>query len=175
MSYIPLPASRDKGVPVEGGPAKHGVFLCLSEYSNHVKDMMERVNFDSKLEKIPECKETLLLYLQDETIYYTLPHQNQTTLESNDGGSTLRDHWHAFFHTRIIRHNLRVVNIYFGGDGEAHFSDGIKRDTVCQDQLPEGRGVFCEEKMRGGGIDGLGSRYQAVVGVDGGGDYVFDS
>mmetsp|Transcript_22226 Transcript_22226/g.53850 ORF Transcript_22226/g.53850 Transcript_22226/m.53850 type:complete len:484 (+) Transcript_22226:125-1576(+) len=101
------------------------VFLCLSEYSNHLKDMMERVNLDSKLEKIPECKETLMLYLKDEIIHYPLPHQ--TTLESipafndggddgeasDDGGSTLKDHWHATFHTRITQHNLRVASIYY--------------------------------------------------------------
>jgi len=32
------------------------VFLCLSEYSNEVKDMMERIRLDPKLEKIAECR-----------------------------------------------------------------------------------------------------------------------
>ena len=32
------------------------VFLCLSEYSNEVKDMMERIRLDPKLEKIVECR-----------------------------------------------------------------------------------------------------------------------
>eukprot|EP00580_Thalassiosira_gravida_P018597 CAMPEP_0201661960 /NCGR_PEP_ID=MMETSP0494-20130426/4185_1 /ASSEMBLY_ACC=CAM_ASM_000839 /TAXON_ID=420259 /ORGANISM="Thalassiosira gravida, Strain GMp14c1" /LENGTH=474 /DNA_ID=CAMNT_0048140209 /DNA_START=87 /DNA_END=1511 /DNA_ORIENTATION=+ len=100
------------------------VFLCLSEYSSEVKDMMERVNIDAKLEKIPECKETLSCYLKDEIIHYPLPHQ--TTLESitafsddgesdndDDSGITLKEHWHTTFHTRIVQHNLRVASIYY--------------------------------------------------------------
>lgn len=101
------------------------VFLCLSEYSNEVKDMMERVNLDLKLEKIPECKETLASYLKDEIIHYPLPHQSM--LESipafNDSGesdenaaessSSLKEHWHTTFHTRIIQHNLRVTSLYY--------------------------------------------------------------
>mmetsp|Transcript_22266 Transcript_22266/g.39999 ORF Transcript_22266/g.39999 Transcript_22266/m.39999 type:complete len:475 (-) Transcript_22266:233-1657(-) len=99
------------------------VFLCLSEYSNEVKDMMERVNLDAKLEKIPECKETITCYLKDEIIHYPLPHQ--TMLESipaftddsgsdnDDSDSTLKEHWHTSFHTRIIQHNLRVTSIYY--------------------------------------------------------------
>lgn len=32
------------------------VFLCLSEYSNEVKDMFERICLDPRLEKIAECR-----------------------------------------------------------------------------------------------------------------------
>jgi hypothetical protein len=32
------------------------VFLCLSEYNNEVKDMMERIRLDPRLEKIAECR-----------------------------------------------------------------------------------------------------------------------
>lgn len=32
------------------------VFLCLSEYGNEVKDMMERIRLDPMLEKIAECR-----------------------------------------------------------------------------------------------------------------------
>ena len=32
------------------------VFLCLSEYGNEMRDMMERVNLDGNLDKIPECR-----------------------------------------------------------------------------------------------------------------------
>ncbi|KAL7529361.1 hypothetical protein ACHAWF_002950 [Thalassiosira exigua] len=98
------------------------VFLCLSEYSNEVKDMMERVDRDSRLEKIPECKETLVRYLKDEIIHYPLPHQ--AALESvpafcdgpegdGDEGKTLKDHWHTTFQTRIVQHNLRVTSLYY--------------------------------------------------------------
>ena len=104
------------------------VFLCLSEYSNEVKDMMERINLDGKLEKIPECKETLGKYLKEEIIHYPLGHQEK--LESipaftdsvdgdnqEEGGgtttTTLKDHWHTTFHTRIIQHNLRITSLYY--------------------------------------------------------------
>ncbi|KAL7530467.1 hypothetical protein ACHAXR_007287 [Thalassiosira sp. AJA248-18] len=102
------------------------VFLCLSEYSNEVKDMMERINLDGKLEKIPECKETLGRYLKEEIIHYPLPHQEK--LESipafiddgesggskdDESGTTLKEHWHTTFHTRIIQHNLRITSLYY--------------------------------------------------------------
>ena len=113
------------------------VFLCLSEYSNEVKDMMERVNLDPRLDKIPECRETVSAYLREEIIHYPLAHQ--AALESvpafadDDGGgggideggspaassssssslSSSREHWHDTFHTRIVQHNLRVASLYY--------------------------------------------------------------
>ena len=92
--------------------------------------MMERINLDGKLEKIPECKETLGKYLKEEIIHYPLGHQEK--LESipaftdsvdgdnqEEGGgtttttTTLKDHWHTTFHTRIIEHNLRITSLYY--------------------------------------------------------------
>ncbi len=97
------------------------VFLCLSEYSNEVKDMMERINLDPQLEKIVECKDTITSFLKNEIIHYPLPHQ--TMLESipafvsggetDDASLALKEHWHTTFHTRIIQHNLRVASIYY--------------------------------------------------------------
>jgi 26S proteasome regulatory subunit N5 len=97
------------------------VFLCLSEYSNEVKDMMERINLYPQLEKIVECKETIKSFLKNEIIHYPLPHQG--TLESIqafvNGGENEEDskelcaHWHTTFHTRIIQHNLRVTSLYY--------------------------------------------------------------
>lgn len=114
------------------------VFLCLSEYSNEVRDMMERVNLDPRLDMIPECRETISAYLRDEIIHYPLAHQ--AALESvpafaDDGGggggtdeggspassppssssssSSSRKHWHETFHTRIVEHNLRVASLYY--------------------------------------------------------------
>lgn len=101
------------------------VFLCLSEYSNEVKDMMERVNLDARLEKIPECKETLGRYLKLEIIGYPLPHQAalesipafteevDTSSIDEESGTSLKEHWHSTFHTRIIQHNLRIASIYY--------------------------------------------------------------
>lgn len=103
------------------------VFLCLSEYSSEVKDMMERVNLDARLEKIPECKETLAKYLKDEIIHYPLPHQatlesvpafadGETTEDDDDadgGGKTMKEHWHETFRTRVVQHNLRVTSLYY--------------------------------------------------------------
>ncbi|KAL3777203.1 hypothetical protein ACHAW5_000741, partial [Stephanodiscus triporus] len=107
------------------------VFLCLSEYSNEVKDMMERVNLDPRLDKIPECRETITAYLRDEIIHYPLAHQ--AALESapafvvddddcgridDDGSSpaslsSSREHWRETFHSRIVQHNLRVASLYY--------------------------------------------------------------
>lgn len=111
------------------------VFLCLSEYSNEVKDMMERINLDPKLDKIPECRDAVSAYLRNEIIHYPLPYQD--ALESVSGivvacevdngapGGTIdigsssslskssKEHWHKTFHSRIIEHNLRVTSIYY--------------------------------------------------------------
>jgi 26S proteasome regulatory subunit N5 len=97
------------------------VFLCLSEYSNEVKDMMERINIDPQLEKIIECKETIKSFLKNEIIHYPLPHQSVLESipvfvnggETEDASCALREHWHATFHTRIIQHNLRVASLYY--------------------------------------------------------------
>ena len=101
------------------------VFLCLSEYSNEVKDMMERIDRDVKLERVPECKETLKCYLKDEIMHYPLPHQamlesipafDDGNIDEDDGKNTtttLKEHWHETFHTRIVQHNLRVASLYY--------------------------------------------------------------
>jgi 26S proteasome regulatory subunit N5 len=108
------------------------VFLCLSEYSNEVKDMMERVNLDPRLDKIPECRETISAYLRDEIIHYPLAHQaalesvpafvddagggiddDGSPASSSSSSSSSREHWHETFHTRIVQHNLRVASLYY--------------------------------------------------------------
>jgi 26S proteasome regulatory subunit N5 len=114
------------------------VFLCLSEYSNEVKDMMERINLDPRLDKIPECRDAVSAYLRNEIIHYPLPYQDALesasgivdACEVDDGappGGTIdiigssssslskssREHWHETFHSRIIEHNLRVTSIYY--------------------------------------------------------------
>jgi len=97
------------------------VFLCLSEYSNEVKDMMERINLDPQLEKIVGCKETITSFLKNEIIHYPLPHQAMLESipafvnggETDDASLALKGHWHTTFHTRIIQHNLRVASMYY--------------------------------------------------------------
>ena len=97
------------------------VFLCLSEYSNHVKDMMERINIDPQIETIVECKETIKAFLKNEIIHYPLPHQAMLESipafvnggETEDASLALKEHWHTTFHTRIIQHNLRVAGKYY--------------------------------------------------------------
>lgn len=106
------------------------VFLCLSEYSNEVKDMMEHINTDVKLEKLPECKEIVRSFLKEEIIHYPTPHQmelesipaiqysddyddNDDTTTTTTTTSSLKQYWHTTFHTRIIQHNLRIIALYY--------------------------------------------------------------
>lgn len=111
------------------------VFLCLSEYSNEVRDMMERVSRDPRLEKIPECAETLAMYLKDEIMHHPLPHQSALEsvpaldvggdasdggesgggggVSSTTGANTPREHWRTTFRTRVVQHNLRVSSLYY--------------------------------------------------------------
>jgi len=124
------------------------VFLCLSEYSNEVKDMMERINLDFKLDKIPECKETLQCYLKDEIIHYPMPHQtmlesipafndsgdDSDTTEIGDSSSSLKEHWHTLFHTRIIQHNLRVSSIYYRQIHTSRLAQLLSLDTAATEK-----------------------------------------
>jgi len=101
------------------------VFLCLSEYGNEMKDMMERINLDTNLDKIPECRETIQSFLKKEIIHYPLPHQtaleslpafnmeDDNTIPPSPFESSLASHWHTTFHTRIIQHNLRISSVYY--------------------------------------------------------------
>ncbi|KAL7452835.1 hypothetical protein ACHAWC_004559 [Mediolabrus comicus] len=97
------------------------VFLCLSEYSNETRDMMNRINLDPQLEKIVECNETIKSFLKNEIIHYPLQHQSQLESipafvnggENEDVSKELAEHWHTTFHTRIIQHNLRIVAMYY--------------------------------------------------------------
>ncbi len=107
------------------------VFLCPSEYSNKVRDMMEWVNLNPRLDRIPKCRGMLSAYLKDKIIRSPLAHQ--AALESmpafvedvdsggginNDGNGlplllSSREHWHETFHMRIVQHNLRVALLYY--------------------------------------------------------------
>lgn len=91
------------------------VYLALSSYSNEQQDMMNRVNEDSNLEKLPSFQSTIKIFLRKEIISY--PMKNQAEVESVsailEGGQDLTQFWHALFHRRIIQHNVRVVSTYY--------------------------------------------------------------
>lgn len=91
------------------------VFLALSKYGNEQQDMMNRVNLDPNLEKIPACCETVRRFLKKEIIPRPLP--NQSDLESHPsflaGGPDLATHWKETLRTRIVQHNIRIASAYY--------------------------------------------------------------
>lgn len=89
------------------------VFLILSPYSNEQQDMMNRINLDPKLEKIPECKETIKLFLKNEIIKYPTPHQGVFEALPCIQQPPTSPIWPNTFQTRIIQHNIRVAALYY--------------------------------------------------------------
>jgi len=91
------------------------LFLALSPYSMEQQDMLNRVNEDSNLEKLPPCHTMIKLLLKKEIIVYPTP--NQSELEGlsafKEGGEELVEYWHETFHRRVIQHNIRVASVYY--------------------------------------------------------------
>lgn len=91
------------------------LFLALSPYSNEQSDMLNRLNTDANLEKIPSFQNTIKLLLKKELISYPLA--NQQELESLpaflEGPQDLPTFWRETFHRRIIQHNVRTVALYY--------------------------------------------------------------
>lgn len=91
------------------------LFLALSPYSNEQQDMMNRINADANLEKLPSCQVMIQLLLKKEIIAYPLQYQKE--MESwpafVEGGQELTEFWSESFHRRIIQHNVRVASIYY--------------------------------------------------------------
>lgn len=128
------------------------VFLCLAEYSNEVKDMMERIHTDVKLEKLHECKEVLRSFLKEEIIHYPTPYQveleaipaimysgedddnDDINNNNNNNNSLLRQHWHETFHTRIIQHNLRIISIYYRQIHTSRLSQLLSLDVAATEK-----------------------------------------
>eukprot|EP00529_Nitzschia_sp_RCC80_P023752 CAMPEP_0113510040 /NCGR_PEP_ID=MMETSP0014_2-20120614/37909_1 /TAXON_ID=2857 /ORGANISM="Nitzschia sp." /LENGTH=461 /DNA_ID=CAMNT_0000405935 /DNA_START=63 /DNA_END=1448 /DNA_ORIENTATION=- /assembly_acc=CAM_ASM_000159 len=91
------------------------LFLALSPYSNEQQDMLNRVNEDGNLEKLPSFQNTVKLLLKKEIINYPLV--NQAELEALpaclEGGEDLAKYWRESFHRRIIQHNVRIASLYY--------------------------------------------------------------
>ena len=91
------------------------LFLALSPYSNEQQDMMNRINTDTNLEKLPSCQTMVQLLLKKEIISYPLQHQKEMEQWPAflEGGAELTQHWSESFHRRIIQHNVRIASIYY--------------------------------------------------------------
>ena len=90
------------------------VFLALSPYSSEQQDMMNRVNLDPNLEKVPTFKAVLDRFLKKEIIAYPMPQQEEELEKIAEFlQDDLASHWHDMFHRRIIQHNVRIVAQYY--------------------------------------------------------------
>lgn len=89
------------------------VFLALSPFCNEQQDLMNKIKLDANLDKLPACKMAVDLFLKKEIINYPMPPQAELEglpVFAMDG---LAEHWHGFFHRRIIQHNVRIVSLYY--------------------------------------------------------------
>jgi 26S proteasome regulatory subunit N5 len=91
------------------------VFLALSPYSNEQQDMMNRINGDGNLEKLPSLQKTIQIFLKKEIISYPMAFQGELEGIPSflEGGQDLAAFWHESFHRRIIQHNVRVASLYY--------------------------------------------------------------
>jgi len=91
------------------------VFLSLSPFGNEQQDMLNHINTDPNLEKLPSYQSTIQMLLKKEIINYPMPQQGELEGLSTfvEGGEALAQHWHETFHRRIIQHNIRVVSGYY--------------------------------------------------------------
>ena len=93
------------------------LFLVLAPHTNHQSDMLHRLNVEhgDKLEKLPAYLSAWKSFTTDEIIAYPLEHQQE--LEAHVCLHTASDEvfkqWQKDFHTRIVQHNIRVVNKYY--------------------------------------------------------------
>ena len=106
------------------------LFLALSPYSNEQQDMLNKVNEDGNLEKLPSFQTTVKLLLKKEIINYPLA--NQAELEALpsflEGGEDLAKYWHELFHRRIIQHNVRIASLYYKRIHGARLAQLLKLD-----------------------------------------------
>jgi len=89
------------------------VFLFLSPYGNEQQDMMNRINLDTNLDKIPAFKTAVGLFLKKEIINYPMAGQEELEQIPAFLEDDLKEHWHETFHRRIIQHNIRIVATYY--------------------------------------------------------------
>mmetsp|Transcript_88811 Transcript_88811/g.248577 ORF Transcript_88811/g.248577 Transcript_88811/m.248577 type:complete len:457 (+) Transcript_88811:75-1445(+) len=91
------------------------LFLALSPYSNEQQDMLNRVNEDGNLEKLPSFQKTIQLLLKKEIINYPLVNQQEleTLPAFLEGGADLAAFWRESLHRRIIQHNVRIISNYY--------------------------------------------------------------
>mmetsp|Transcript_27315 Transcript_27315/g.38630 ORF Transcript_27315/g.38630 Transcript_27315/m.38630 type:complete len:451 (+) Transcript_27315:45-1397(+) len=89
------------------------LFAALSPYGMEQQEMLNRINVDANLDKLPAGQATIQLLLKKEIINYPLPHQAEMESWPAFSQGELADHWKEMFHRRIIQHNVRVVSGYY--------------------------------------------------------------
>ncbi|CAK1547135.1 unnamed protein product [Leptosia nina] len=93
------------------------VFLILAPYDNEQADLTHRLNEDKDLEKLPEYKQLLGLFINPEIIRWnTLCSTYEKTLrltpffDANDEKG--QERW-GDLKTRVVEHNIRIMSMYY--------------------------------------------------------------
>ncbi|XP_045771643.1 26S proteasome non-ATPase regulatory subunit 12 [Maniola jurtina] len=105
--------------PLGGSDALIGsvVFLILAPYDNEQADMTHRLNEDKDLDKLPEYKQLLGLFINPEIIRWstlcsTYEKMLRLTPFFNPTDEKGQERWNDL-KNRVVEHNIRIMSIYY--------------------------------------------------------------
>jgi len=108
------------------------VFISLSPYDNEQSDLMNRVNLDPNLEKLPLYKELVTLLLRQEVINWEQLHEQYNAefsqLEDFQNEERAKLLWDEL-KTRVVEHNIRTVAKYYKSITIERFSKLLALDV----------------------------------------------
>ncbi|KOB70960.1 Proteasome 26S non-ATPase subunit 12, partial [Operophtera brumata] len=93
------------------------VFLILAPYDNEQSDLTHRVNEDKELDKLPEYKQLLGLFINPEIIRWnilcsTYEKMLRATPYFNSSDEKGVERWNDL-KNRVVEHNIRIMSIYY--------------------------------------------------------------
>ncbi|KPJ02799.1 PREDICTED: 26S proteasome non-ATPase regulatory subunit 12 [Papilio xuthus] len=93
------------------------VFLILAPYDNEQADLTHRVNEDKDLDKLPEYKQLLALFINPEIIRWntlcsTYEKMLRKTPYFNASEEKGQERWNDL-KNRVVEHNIRIMSMYY--------------------------------------------------------------
>ncbi|KAI5651723.1 PCI domain-containing protein [Phthorimaea operculella] len=93
------------------------VFLILAPYDNEQADLTHRVNADKELDKLPEYKALLGLFINPEIIRWnqlcaTYEKMLRATPYFNSTDEKGQERWNDL-KNRVVEHNIRIMSMYY--------------------------------------------------------------
>lgn len=101
------------------------IFAVLAQYDNHQSDLIHRISTQKKLEKFPEYKSLLKLFITKEVAPYPLPQQEVLYAHPILSVGDNAEQWKIDLHTRVIEHNVRIISGYYARIRIAHLASTL--------------------------------------------------